>query len=74
MKIELCDRCCKSINTFSRYEFLIPTELEDTGKVYNNKTVVLCNECSKKFLQNMHNFVNGNTKERIENIQSLNVF
>lgn len=74
MKIELCDRCCKSINTFSRYEFLIPNELTDTGKVYNNKTVVLCCECSKKFLQNMNDFVIGNKKERIENIQSLNVF
>lgn len=74
MKVELCDRCCKSVNTFSRYEFLLPSELEDAGKVYNNKTVVLCNECSKKFLQNIDNFVKGNTKERIENIQSLNVF
>lgn len=74
MKIELCDRCCKSINTFSRHEFLIPSELKDTGKVYNNKTVVLCKECSKKFLQNMNNFVTGNTKEQIENIQALHVF
>lgn len=74
MKIELCDRCCKSINAFSRYEFLIPTEIEYTGKVYNSKTVVLCKECSEKFLQTMNNFVTGNTKERNENIQSLNVF
>ena len=74
MTRELCDRCCRSINTFSKQIFLIPTDIaNDGGKICNSKTVVLCTECARKFLKTQNEFLKGNTRERLDNIHELNI-
>lgn len=76
MTIELCDRCCKQIDENNKYEFYVPTELTDDGKgkVYNNHKMFLCYDCAKKFVETVNTFKDGYTKERIKNIQALNLF
>lgn len=75
MTIELCDRCCKQLTENNRYEIYVPTTTPtENGKVYNNTKLFVCSECACKFIEMVNDFKKGYTRERIENIQSLNLF
>lgn len=74
MTIELCDICCKQINKTNRFEIYTLTEITENSKVYDNTKMFVCSECGRKFVEMLTTFKKGYTKERIENIQKLDLF
>ena len=65
MNIDLCDRCFKVINTFTKYSFLLPTkDLQESGKVRNDTNIELCTLCARQFIEEMYNFIECNAEER----------